>query len=284
MIIFSKVTGFATVQDHGRIGLAHLAIPTSGAFDRESHDLANRIVGNSREAATIESLRANLTFTTSREIVIAVTGAPANVVVNGIHAQMNAATYIPAQASIEISTTQLAMRTYVAIRGGFQGEVVIGSQSYDELSRLGTPPITVGSTLEIARHESSDVLSAHAVIKGVRLDSHFVASVSPGPRWDMFPEFDELFRKAFMISSQCNRVAVRLEGYSFAWDTSARLPSEGVVFGAIQVPVDGFPLIFGPDHPTTGGYPVIGVVAQADMSVIAQLPPGTTLGFRRRSS
>ena len=284
MITFSEVKGFATVQDVGRVGVAHLAIPTSGAFDKQSHELANRIVGNTKSAATIESLRSRISFSASTDIVIAVTGAPVNIRINGAQLHMNAALLVPAGASVEIATTHLAMRTYIAVRGGFGGETVIGSHSYDELSKLGTAPLAMGHQLAVGNDFEGEVASAHAVVKGVHLGSHYVAEVSIGPRWEMFPEAQQLFAQTFTVSSQCNRIAVRLEGYSFVWDTAARLPSEGVVYGAIQVPVDGQPLIFGPDHPTTGGYPVIGVVTESDMSVIAQLPPGATLQFKRSSN
>jgi biotin-dependent carboxylase-like uncharacterized protein len=284
MIIFSEVKGFVTLQDGGRIGVAHLAIPTSGAFDKKSHNLANRIVGNSQSAATIESLRSSFSFISDSGLVLAVTGAPVNIRINGVQLHMNAALHVPAGVTVEISSGQLAMRTYVAVRGGFVGETVIGSQSYDELSKLGTAPLATGQQLTVGNDFEGEVASAHAVVKGVHLGSHFVADVSIGPRWEMFPEAQQLFAQTFTVSGQCNRIAVRLEGYSFSWDTETRLPSEGVVYGAIQVPVDGQPLIFGPDHPTTGGYPVIGVVAESDMSVIAQLPPGATLQFKRSSN
>lgn len=284
MITFTDIKGFATVQDGGRKGVAHLAIPTSGAFDKQSHDFANRIVGNAKSAATIESLRSSICFSANSEVVIAVTGAPANVRINGVQLHMNAALHIPSGVPVEITTTHLGMRTYVAVRGGFVGETVIGSQSYDELSKLGTAPLVTGSKLAVGNENVEEVASAHAAVKGIHLGSHYVATAHLGPRWEMFPEAEQLFSQAFTVSSQCNRIAVRLEGYSFIWDTTARLPSEGVVYGAIQVPVDGQPLIFGPDHPTTGGYPVIGVVAESDMSVIAQLPPGATLRFKRGSN
>ncbi len=284
MITFTDVSGFITVQDGGRVGVAHLAIPTSGAFDKYSHDLANRIVGNAHSAATVESLRSSFSLISESECVLAVTGAPVNVRIDGVQLHMNAALHVPAGVTVEITSVHLAMRTYVAVRGGFVGDAVIGSQSYDELSKLGTSPLRSGSQLAVGNDYEREVTSAHAVVKGVHLSSHFVAEVSIGPRWEMFPEAQQLFSQTFTVSGQCNRIAVRLEGYSFSWDTDARLPSEGVVYGAIQIPVDGQPLIFGPDHPTTGGYPVIGVVSESDMSVIAQLPPGATLQFKRSST
>ena len=98
-----------------------------------------------------------------------------------------------------------------------------------------------------------------------------------GPRDDWF-EASGLFAEAYAISPLSNRVGCRLAGSALTRTQAGELPSEGVVLGAVQVPADGQPLIFLADHPTTGGYPVIGVVD--DVMPLAQARPGTTVRFR----
>ena len=98
-----------------------------------------------------------------------------------------------------------------------------------------------------------------------------------GPRDDWFVTA-ELFASAYTVSPVSNRVGCRLAGTPLSRTRAGELPSEGVVLGAVQVPADGQPLIFLADHPTTGGYPVIGVVE--DVAPLAQARPGTTVRFR----
>jgi allophanate hydrolase subunit 2 len=107
----------------------------------------------------------------------------------------------------------------------------------------------------------------------VRLTVHL------GPRDDWFTAsaIETLFGTAYTVTPMSNRVGARLSGAALARARTAELPSEGVVLGAIQVPSDGQPLIFLADHPTTGGYPVIGVVD--DVTPLAQARPGTTVTF-----
>lgn len=101
----------------------------------------------------------------------------------------------------------------------------------------------------------------------------------PGPRDDWFTAaaFDLLYDTAYTVSSVSNRVGVRLVGAPLPRAVAGELPSEGIVLGAVQVPADGQPLIFLADHPTTGGYPVVGVVD--DATGLAQARPGTTVRF-----
>jgi allophanate hydrolase subunit 2 len=101
-----------------------------------------------------------------------------------------------------------------------------------------------------------------------------------GPRYDWFADPAVLGRSAYRLSPLSNRVGARLTGTALTRANLGELPSEGVVTGAVQVPADGQPLIFLNDHPTTGGYPVIAVVASADLPLLAQAKPGTEVRFR----
>jgi biotin-dependent carboxylase-like uncharacterized protein len=280
-ITFTKSVGFLTLQDQGRIGYANIAVPTSGAFDQKSHQLANRLIGNFPKACVIESLRANFEFATDSELVVSVTGAPASVQVDGREHEMFRAIYVPAGSVLSISPGNLGMRTYVAIRGGIVGAQVMGSSAFDELSQIGTPPIKSGDKFLIA-NQVAGTISADYVPGSVSAGLNTVElEAMPAPRWSGFSNSDLLFTSEYQVTGSVNRVGLRLAGPQLEWNSESRLASEGVVIGAIQIPVDGMPLIFGPDHPTTGGYPVVAVVSRSSLDLLAQTAPGTMVRFKQ---
>jgi allophanate hydrolase subunit 2 len=104
----------------------------------------------------------------------------------------------------------------------------------------------------------------------------------PGPRRDWFAEdaVATLTAAPYTVTADSNRVALRVEGAPLERSRHDELPSEGILLGAVQVPASGQPLVFLNDHPTTGGYPVIGVVRADDLDLCAQLRPGEPVSFR----
>ena len=103
-----------------------------------------------------------------------------------------------------------------------------------------------------------------------------------GPRADWFvgDVVERLCATTYVVTTQSNRVGLRLEGAPLVRARDGELPSEGMVLGAVQVPPDGLPVVFLADHPTTGGYPVVAVVRAADLAQCAQLRPGDEVRFR----
>lgn len=280
-ITVTEISGFVTLQDQGRVGYANIAVPTSGAFDQSSHNLANRIVGNFPGNCAIESLRGKFKFESNSELIISVTGAPASVQVNGREHEMSRAIYVPSDSIVEVSQSNLGMRTYLAIRGGITGKTVMGSSSFDELSQIGTPPIKSGDKFEIDNQVTGPI-SGNFVPSSVVTDlTEIELEAMPAPRWEGFSNSKILYTSEYKLSSSVNRVGLRLTGPELIWDSKSRLASEGVVTGAIQIPVDGMPLIFGPDHPTTAGYPVVAVVSRASLDILAQATPGTKVRFKQ---
>ena len=272
--------GFLTLQDKGRIGYANIAVPTSGAFDQKSHQLANRLIGNFPNACAIESLRGSFEFGTDSELVISATGAPASVQVDGREHEMFRSIFVPAGSVVSVSPGSLGMRTYLAIRGGIVGNQIMGSSSYDELSQIGTPPIKPGDKFSVENQVAGSITGDYtpgSVITGLNTVE---LETMPAPRWSGFSNSDILFTSEYQVTSSVNRVGLRLSGPALVWNSESRLASEGVVTGAIQIPVDGMPLIFGPDHPTTGGYPVVAVVSRNSLDLLAQTAPGTVIRFK----
>ena len=272
--------GFLTLQDQGRIGYANIAVPTSGAFDQKSHQLANRLIGNFPNACASESLRGSFEFGTDSELVISATGAPASVQVDGREHEMFRSIFVPAGSVVSVSPGSLGMRTYLAIRGGIVGNQIMGSSSYDELSQIGTPPIKPGDKFSVENQVAGSITGDYipgSVITGLNTVE---LEAMPAPRWSGFSNSDILFTSEYQVTSSVNRVGLRLSGPALVWNSESRLASEGVVTGAIQIPVDGMPLIFGPDHPTTGGYPVVAVVSRNSLDLLAQTAPGAVVRFK----
>ncbi|WP_376706431.1 5-oxoprolinase subunit C family protein [Actinophytocola algeriensis] len=271
-----------TVQDTGRPGWASLGVGTSGAADAASAALANRLVGNAREAAVVElSFGATLAFRETARV--AVTGALCAVSRDGRGEGMNAPFTVRAGQQLVVGPASVGLRAYVAVRGGIAVEATLGSRSTDVLSGLGPPPLAAGAVLPIGGAHSGPPPSVEVAPVPAPSADELVVRVVPGPRDDWFTEdaLTTLITASYTVTADSNRVGVRLDGPALARARDGELPSEGMVTGSVQVPSGGKPIVFLADHPVTGGYPVIGVVVEADLPVLAQARPGQAVRFRR---
>lgn len=265
-----------TVQDLGRPGLAALGIGRSGAADRGAAALANRLVGNSATSAVLETVLGGLCLRPDRPVVVAAAGTSAGLLVGGRHQPGHAPVRVPANQVIEIEAPQVGLRTYLAVAGGFIPPPVLGSRSCDTLAGIGPEPLQTGQVLTIG---SATAPPGIAVIWAGLPTSPVTLDVSPGPRTDWF-DITTLTVPSWQVAADLDRVGSRLTGGTVKRIVTADLPSEGVVRGAVQIPPDGRPVLFGADHPTTGGYPVIAVLTDRSADIAAQLKPGTTVRFR----
>ncbi len=272
MIEVLRAGPLTTVQDQGRPGYAHLGVPRSGALDAPAARLANRLVGNPSSAAVLETTLMGCTLRFAVAATVAVTGAAATVTVDGN--RLSGLLDVPAGGVLDVSRASAGVRSYVGVAGGITVDPVLGSRSTDTLSGLGPARLVDGMRLPTGRPYRDPAWAAHLL---PLIADELVLGVRLGPRDDWFAP-GELFADAYTISPVSNRVGARLAGPAVTRTKAGELPSEGVVLGAIQVPADGQPLIFLADHPTTGGYPVIGVVD--DVIPLAQARPGTTVRFR----
>ncbi|MGW1037922.1 5-oxoprolinase subunit C family protein [Streptomyces antibioticus] len=280
-----RAGALTTVQDRGRPGHAHLGVSRSGALDAPAAALVNRLVGNPPDAAVLETTLTGCALRPRCAVTVAVGGAPCPVRVNGRPAPWGAPLRVPAGAVLDVGTAVLGLRTYVAVGGGVVVEPVLGSRSTDLLSGLGPVPLTDGTVLplgaEPAGHTRVDVAPQPAP------PAELVLRVTLGPREDWFTAaaVRAFTSRAYRVSPASNRIGLRTEGPALERALTGELASEGMVLGAVQVPPDGRPVVFLADHPTTGGYPVIGVVRPADLPAAAQAVPGTPVRFlavRRR--
>ncbi|MBB6171185.1 biotin-dependent carboxylase-like uncharacterized protein [Nocardiopsis mwathae] len=269
-----------TVQDSGRAGHASLGIGRSGAADAASYALANRLVANPPGAAALETTLGGLALRAHGPATIAVTGAPAPVTVDRRAAAPDTVLHLRDGAELRLGTPPRGLRTYVAVRGGFDVAPVLGSRSTDTLAGLGPDLPAVGDVLPVGPPPPGFPVIDHAPVPPVPGDE-VELRVVPGPRDDWFhPEaLDVLLSHPFEVTARSDRVGARLAGPPLRRAEHEELPSEGMVPGSLQVPPGGEPVLFLADHPVTGGYPVIAVVITADLARAAQARPGARLRF-----
>jgi biotin-dependent carboxylase-like uncharacterized protein len=261
-----------TVQDLGRPGYAHLGVPRSGALDTPALCAANALVGNDSGAAGLEVTLTGCVLRTVGPVMMAVTGAPAVVTLDGVEVPFGAPFEAGTGETVHIGRTISGVRTYVAVAGGIDVPPVLGSRSTDTLSGLGPNPLRDKDLLPIGT-----MTGRSSTVDGTDTGGDVVLRYRPGPRDDWYAE--SLHGKEYRLSPLSNRVGARLAGPALTRAVAGELSPEGVVLGAIQVPADGQPLVFLADHPTTGGYPVIGVVHPVDLYRLAQARPGASVVF-----
>jgi biotin-dependent carboxylase-like uncharacterized protein len=267
------------IQDLGRPGHAHLGVPPSGALDTRSLTLANRLVGNPEDAACLEVLLGGLSLRADASCTVAVTGPATPALVNGV--LRDSPLHLAAGDTLTLGTPHGGLRSYVAVSGGITVPADLGSRSTDVLSGLGPAPLRPGDELPLG--DPTGVPVGVDVLVPARIPDVLVVPVLLGPRDDWFDDPARRLRAGrWTVSDRSNRVGIRLTGTALdrtASRVGQELPSEGLVTGAVQVPADGLPVVFLADHPTTGGYPVIGVVAAHVLPLLGQAGPGTRLRF-----
>jgi biotin-dependent carboxylase-like uncharacterized protein len=272
------------VQDLGRHGWGPLGVGDSGAFDRGAHRLGNRLVGNRESAATLEVLGAGLALRALGPCVIAVTGCEGSLTVERAGrphlAVRRSPLHLIEDDILTVGMPVSGVRSYVCVRGGLRVPTTLGSASRDTLAQLGPEPLAAGDVVAIGAAAVTHPLVDHAPLRHASGPLRVVL----GPRDDWFTAdaVTALLSATWTVSTAADRVGLRLDGPELRRrDPGRELPSEPVVTGALQVPPDGRPVVLGPDHPTTGGYPVIAVVVDADRDRLAQLVPGQTLDVRK---
>src|ERR1700753_432902 len=265
----------ALIEDLGRVGLAHLGVTRSGAADRRSHTLANRLVANSDDRAPIEVTMGGFTARVrGGDVDVAVTGADTNPRIGAVPFGANSIQHVRDGEVITLGVPDSGLRSYLTVRGGIDATPVLGSRSYDVMSAIGPLPLEPGDVLPIGEHTEEYPELDQAPVAPIS-DQLVELLVAPGPRDDWLADADALVHTIWMASDRSDRVGMRLEGRPLRHrDPGRQLPSEGATRRASQVPPNGLPVILAPDHPVPGGYPVAGVIAERDIDKLAQVRPG----------
>ena len=264
-LVVRKVTGLALVQDLGRVGLAAQGVPRGGALDRAALARANAAAGNDPGSAAIEII-GRLVVSAESELVVATERGDRQA--------------LPAGAEITIEPDPLRRVRYLAVAGGIDVPVVLGSRSTLAVAGLGGHEgraLRAGDRLETS---TPPTRPEGRVSMLTRLQGPI--RVVPGPDDEALGSaaLESLMGRAWRLDPQSDRSGTRLSGSPIARSLLGdTLPSSPMVVGAIQLPAAGMPIVLGPDGPTTGGYPLIGVIASADLDRFHALPLGAEVRF-----
>lgn len=270
----------STVQDAGRYGFRRYGMPVSGPMDWFAFQVANRLVGNSSGDAAIEFSLGGLTFTLDADGLIAVTGS-VQVWVDRAPLPAWMAIWVRSGQEIRLMTAPYGCWGYLAVAGGLLTPPVLGSRATYLRGGLGGMegrPLEPGDCILCGEGEKNSRHRAgcRLVAESIPVYSQQVTvRVVRGPQYHWFEglEQEAFFQMEYGIDEKSDRMGYRLIG-SEAKPRAGDLLSEGMLPGSVQVPPDGRPIVLMADSPTTGGYPKIATLIQADLPAFSQLTPG----------
>jgi biotin-dependent carboxylase-like uncharacterized protein len=275
----------ATIQDAGRFGFQRFGVPPSGAMDEHAFHWANKLLDNPPDAPCLEILMGGLRLRALSDCWIATAGADLGATVNGERLTAWKTARLCANDTLEFFSCRSGLWCYLAVQGGFDAPQFFGSASVYQRGALGSA-LDKGGVLKrnaVACNFPGCVAARYVVPAEVPDYSRpLVAQVVPGPQEALFAErdLDTFFGSTFTVTSQIDRVGYRLEGAPIR-AVSHDIFSEGIAYGAIQIPEDGQPIVMMKDRPTVGGYPKIGTLLPEDTARLAQCRTGQAVRFAR---
>ena len=272
-----------TVQDGGRRGQLRYGIPPSGPMDRRAFVLANRLVGNADDAAALEGTLAGPRLSTDAPCAVAVTGADAAVTVNGAEAPAWTTLHLAPGDVLKVGAARAGVRIYVAVAGGVETPVVLGSRATYLRGRMGGVGGRALRKEDVLRPGPAPLPPLRTVPGDARpgFADEIRARVVLGPQADRFTPagIAAFLGSPYQVSPQSDRMGMRLSGARIEHARGHDIISDGIPLGAIQVPGDGQPIVLLADRQSTGGYTKIGAVCSFDIGRVGQLKPGQRLAF-----
>lgn len=287
----------SSFQDKGRWGHQHLGVSVTGAMDVQAHHVANLLVGNEKDWATLEMTLIGPTIQFEKSCCISLTGADMDARCDGRRIVPYRPILIQAGQTLKLGTTKTGARTYMAVHGGFNLPVVMGSQSTYLRAGLGGwqgRALRKGDSIDINRSLPDDTAMLKDLAERVWQQSIYLPSaigqltgrkslvrIIRSHLWGEFTPDScaSLLATEWRICTESERMGYRLEGPRLEMAQSRQMISEGAAFGTIQVPGSGQPIILMADRQTTGGYPKIATVASVDLPILAQKKPGDLVRF-----
>lgn len=290
-----------TIQDRGRWGWQGRGVPVAGPMDPRSHRLANALIGNEADVATIEVTLMGPEVEFEDERIVAVTGADFEVTVDGRAMAVNAPFVVGAESVLRVGNRRRGARAYLAVAGGIAVPPVLESRATHVSSAMGGldgRPLRAGDRLPLGKRgrESFPAASSgrksgeSALFSAPKMtpvpffgvpDGRATVRILPGPQLDRFaPEALDVLQSApFIVGAASNRMGFRLQGPTLRHAGNAEMLSDATPVGALQVPPAGQPILLMADRQTTGGYPSIATVISADIGLAGQLAPGDSISF-----
>jgi len=277
---------FTTIQDKGRVGYRKFGIPVSGVMDEVSFLSANKLVGNPENTPVLECTLKGGKYRFESNTVITITGALMSPKINGSTVEMNTSIKVEQGDVLELGFAQKGCRAYVAIKGNWDIETVLGSYStYTRASFGGFEGRALRKGDEIRWQDSESDFRAQSLPKGEipYFSSKISVDFIPGPEWDWLNKKEqEIFlSSSFVVDSKSNRMGIRLSSDVQLSTEKQEMSSSGVIPGIIQLPPSGDPIILMNDAQTVGGYPRIGKVLDRYLDRLAQIPPNGIVRFKK---
>ncbi len=258
------------VEDQGRVGSAALGVTRSGGADPFSLRIANKLLGNDESAAALEITASGPSLRFGSDAHCGVVG-DVETQIDGHAIPTGAVVPVKAGQLLSVGRVRRGLRAYLAVGGGIETPRVLGSRSSDLFGELGPGALVVGDVLGLGagtRPRGQLLLPVPQTSSPIRL------RVLPGPDLDPRHGLDALSDMVWEVQADSDRVGLRLRGDEPLSIGTIPATSRGMVTGAIQLPPDGEPVVLLCDHATVGGYPVIAVVASADLGILGQCRPG----------
>lgn len=289
MIKVAEPGWFTTVQDEGRWGYQAYGMPVAGAMDRYAYRVANLLAGNQKGAAALEMTMLGGVFECHRECLVAFGGADMQAHLDGIKIPNWSAVQLPAGSLLAFNYALTGCRTYLAVRGGFETALVLGSRSTYTRAALGGMEgraLKAGDALPTGRPGRAGAAPATLPEEFVpSYDREIRLKVILGPQDDMFTAegIRTFLESRYTVSLEADRMGYRLEGPKIQHTGPADIISDALPEGAVQVPAHGMPIVMMADRQTTGGYPKIATLIGPCLSFLAQGRPGDTVRFERSS-
>jgi biotin-dependent carboxylase-like uncharacterized protein len=281
----------STIQDTGRPDAAHLGVPRSGACDPLALAAANLLLGNDPGAAALEISLLGPELAVLEPCVLGLAGADFEAIVVDTSRRVSPGTSVglEAGATLQFRAAVDGARGYLAIPGGIDVPRVLGSASTAPVGGFGGQdgrPVATGDRLAARDWSRIPIPGAQwpgpGPSSGVAADDRpRMVRVLPGPHADAAgpDSFERLISRTWDVAAQSDRMGLRLEGPPLGMAGTLELVSSGTVWGAVQLPPGGRPIVLLADGPTVGGYPVVAVVAAVDRPVLGQLRAGEQLSF-----
>jgi len=292
MITVQKPGLLTTVQDDGRPGYRAFGMPVAGALDPDAYRIANLLVNNDRGAAAIEMTLLGGSFRFEASALVGIAGADLQAKLDDAPVPGFTSLRIPAGGVLSFSGAKEGCRAYLAVRGGIEVPVVLGSRATYTRARVGGflgralakgDVLTVGGAKAAAAPAQAGERMSLPDPLVPRYDRAVELRVVPGPQDDRFPPSTvETFLGAeFKVTNRNDRMGYQLSGPLLTHLGGADIVSDGNVPGAVQVPGSGSPFVMMADCATVGGYAKIATVISADLPRLAQAKAGDLVRFVR---
>jgi biotin-dependent carboxylase-like uncharacterized protein len=278
-----------TVQDAGRFGFMEYGIGQSGVMDYKSYQQANKLVGNPEYEAVLEMTLIGSQLMFDDDALVAYTGADMQAVIDEDKMERGRAYQIKKGQIIKFGMAKSGVRAYLAIAGEIEVPIIMNSKSTDMKCMVGGfegRKFKNNDKLQIKTRSDSDkrieqLLRQRIVqedYQGVR-----VIRVVLGPQDNLFSqeEIEGFLNSQYMVSSESDRMGIRMDGPCIGGGGKTDIVSDGIVFGSIQITSAGQPIVMMADHQTTGGYAKIATVIKADLPKLAQARPGDKVIFKK---